>query len=88
MLKRVPNRFLRNFIERHTKEIRILPSAQQLAQMPRNGFAFAVRVRTKKNFLSSFGGSLQLTDSLNPRLCHLVGRLKLILDINAETLFG
>ena len=84
--KRIPHGFLRDLVERHAEEIRILPAPQQLAQMPGNGFAFAVRVGTEVNFFRGFGGRLEFTDGFDSGFCDLVGGLELVLDIDAESL--
>ena len=88
MLKCVADCFLRNLVKGHAEEFRVFPAAQQFAQMPGNGFAFAVRVGTEINLGRRLGGSLEFIDNLDPGFGDFVGRLEFILNIDAEALLG
>jgi hypothetical protein len=50
--------------------------AEDLQQVPRDGFAFSIRVRGKKNLIRTGYESLEATDYLSAALGELIGRLE------------
>ena len=72
-----------DFVEGHAVCL-VIRNVQQIFQMPRDGFALAVRVSREIDAAGALRGLAQVCDDVFLSLERLVLRLKIVLDIDAQ----